>query len=56
MFIKNINDINRQAWLKQTLAILPIGTRLLGYGAAEFGSVCCKKTLNTPRQLEVPCG
>lgn len=36
MFIKNINEINRQAWLKQTLTALPKGARLLDAGAGEL--------------------
>ena len=36
MFIKDINEINRQAWLKQTLNALPKGTRLLDAGAGEL--------------------
>ncbi len=36
MFIKNINEINRQAWLKQTLNDLPNGARLLDAGAGEL--------------------
>lgn len=27
MFIKNINEIGRQAWLKQTLTALPKGAK-----------------------------
>jgi len=34
--IKNINEINRQAWLKQTLNTLPKGVRLLDAGAGEL--------------------
>lgn len=36
MFIKNINEITRQAWLKQTLSALPQGGRLLDAGAGEL--------------------
>lgn len=36
MFIKNINEINRQAWLKQTLNALPKGARLLDASAGEL--------------------
>ena len=36
MFIKNINEINRQAWLKQTLTALPQGARILDAGAGEL--------------------
>lgn len=36
MFIKDINEIQRQAWLKQTLASLPQGIRLLDAGAGEL--------------------
>jgi len=34
--LKNINEINRQTWLKQTLAALPKGTRILDAGAGEL--------------------
>lgn len=33
MFIKDVNEIQRQAWLKKTLAALPQGARLLDAGA-----------------------
>ena len=36
MFIKNINEINRQAWLKQTLLSLPKGACILDAGAGEL--------------------
>jgi len=36
MFNKNINENNRQTWLKTTLAALPAGTRLLDAGAGEL--------------------
>lgn len=36
MFNKNINEINRQAWLKKTLAALPAGLRILDAGAGEL--------------------
>ncbi len=36
MFNTNINEINRQAWLKKTLAALPIGSRILDAGAGEL--------------------
>ncbi len=36
MFIRNINEINRQSWLKQTLNALPQGARLLDAGAGEL--------------------
>ena len=36
MFLKNINEINRQAWLYQTLNALPKGARLLDAGAGEL--------------------
>ena len=36
MFIKNINEIDRQLWLKQTLTSLPKGARLLDAGAGEL--------------------
>jgi ubiquinone/menaquinone biosynthesis C-methylase UbiE len=35
-FLVDINENNRQAWLKQTLAALPAGTRLLDAGAGEL--------------------
>lgn len=36
MYFKDINEINRQAWLKQTLAGLPQGIRILDAGAGEL--------------------
>lgn len=36
MFIKDINEINRQAWLSKTLRSLPKGARLLDAGAGEL--------------------
>jgi SAM-dependent methyltransferase len=36
MVIKDINEINRQAWLKETLTALPKGARLLDAGAGEL--------------------
>ena len=36
MFIKNINEINRQIWLEQALAALPHGARILDAGAGEL--------------------
>ena len=36
MFSKNINELNRQAWLKQTLTTLPQGARILDAGAGEL--------------------
>lgn len=36
MLYKNINDENRQAWLKKTLANLPAGFRILDAGAGEL--------------------
>ena len=36
MFIKDVNEIQRQAWLKQTLAAVPKGARLLDAGAGEL--------------------
>ncbi len=36
MFYKNINDENRQAWLKKTLLDIPRGLRLLDAGAGEM--------------------
>lgn len=36
MFNKNINELNRQAWLKQTLGALQKGARVLDAGAGEL--------------------
>lgn len=36
MFIKNINERDRQTWLQQTLSTLPKGARLLDAGAGEL--------------------
>ena len=36
MIFKNINEINRQAWLRNALAALPKGSRLLDAGAGEL--------------------
>lgn len=36
MFYKNINELNRQAWLKMILADLPQGSRILDAGAGEL--------------------
>ena len=36
MFLKDVNEIGRQAWLKQTLRQLPQGARLLDAGAGEL--------------------
>lgn len=36
MLVKDINEIQRQAWLKKTLAALPKGVRLLDAGAGEL--------------------
>lgn len=36
MFSKNINELNRQAWLKKTLSALPAGSRILDAGAGEL--------------------
>ena len=36
MLITDINELNRQAWLKKTLLALPHGTRLLDAGAGEL--------------------
>lgn len=36
MFCKNINDDNRQAWLKEKLLALPSGSRILDAGAGEL--------------------
>lgn len=36
MFNTNLNELNRQAWLKQTLGALPKGARVLDAGAGEL--------------------
>ena len=36
MFSKNINQLNRQAWLKKTIAALPAGKSILDAGAGEL--------------------
>ena len=36
MFNKNINELNRQKWLKKTLMDLPQGARILDAGAGEL--------------------
>lgn len=36
MFYRNINEENRQAWLRKTLAALPKGIRILDAGAGEL--------------------
>jgi hypothetical protein len=36
MLYKYINEENRQAWLKKTLASLPAGLRILDAGAGEL--------------------
>jgi len=36
MFNTNINELNRQAWLKTTLTGLPAGSRILDAGAGEL--------------------
>jgi hypothetical protein len=36
MFLKDINKINRQAWLKQNLAALSQGARILDAGTGEL--------------------
>jgi len=36
MFTNNINELNRQAWLEETLAALPAGYRILDAGAGEL--------------------
>ena len=36
MLYKNINDINRKAWLEKTLGALPAGQRILDAGAGEL--------------------
>lgn len=38
MFYKNHNELNRQAWLKRTLAALPSGARILDAGAGELAN------------------
>jgi hypothetical protein len=38
MFAKNINEVHRQAWLKQTLATLPKGIRILDAGAGALNN------------------
>jgi len=43
MFYKNINEENRQIWLKKTLSALPQGTRILDAGAGELrNKLLCK--------------
>jgi hypothetical protein len=39
LILKNINEINRQNWIKETLSTLPNGTRTLDTGADELKSV-----------------
>jgi ubiquinone/menaquinone biosynthesis C-methylase UbiE len=36
MFNTNVNELNRQAWLKKTLSALPVGSRILDAGAGEL--------------------
>jgi len=36
MFSTNINELNRQRWLKKTLAAVPAGSRILDAGAGEL--------------------
>ena len=36
MFIENTNQLNRQTWLKKTLAAMPAGKRILDTGAGEL--------------------
>jgi len=36
MLYKNVNDENRQAWLKKTLVTIPEGARILDAGAGEL--------------------
>lgn len=36
MFNKNVNELDRQAWLKNTLVALPAGSRILDAGAGEL--------------------
>lgn len=33
---KNLNELNRQKWLKKTLAMLPVGSSILDVGAGEI--------------------
>ncbi len=43
IFFKNLNEISRQAWLKQTLAAVPAGARILDAGAGELkNSLHCR--------------
>lgn len=36
MFRTNLNELNRQAWLKKALSALPLGSRILDAGAGEL--------------------
>jgi SAM-dependent methyltransferase len=36
MFYRNVNDIQRQVWLRKTLAAIPAGARILDAGAGEL--------------------
>ncbi len=36
MFYKNINELDRQAWLKLKLSIIPVGHRILDAGAGQL--------------------
>ncbi len=36
MFYRNINEENRQIWLKKTLSLIPQGSRILDAGAGEL--------------------
>ena len=36
MFSTNVNELNRQVWLKKTLATLSAGSRILDAGAGEL--------------------
>lgn len=36
MFYRNVNDENRQRWLKKVLSLLPHGARILDAGAGEL--------------------
>lgn len=46
MFTKNINENNRQSWLKKIISNLPDGTRILDAGAGELKNKKYCKHLN----------
>jgi hypothetical protein len=50
MLIKNVNEIDHQAWLKQILTAFPQGERILNAGAREL-----KKTVNTEPIWTIAC-